>query len=289
MSTIGGVKREVSAMPEFEKKVGLFEARVVAINPDAEELNALFGITVDEENKMVKYLDTTPEGNTKLRVDIWLEEVKNKDRFKFSIWLEDKVRESKDGLKKQYINEVGLCSWAADPNSLGDWFKKREYREAHVGEENLYTFLRTWLGNLDYSNIATTLEVSWNKLMRNNLNDLKSQINGEWSTNILALATIETKEKDGEVKEYQRVWSKLFLPAYTMKQFRLVDYHNDQILKSIHSRNVKDLSTVEKFVKEVTGEYGCRDYYRFRELEKYDPEMNVATSDKVISDDGSDF
>ena len=122
-------------------------------------------------------------------------ELKNKEVLK-----EDKVRENKDGTKKQYINNVGVCSWADDENNLPDWFKSREYREAYVGEEDFYSFLRTWLGNLDYRDADTVLQLEWKKLMRGNLRDLTEQINGEWSTNVVALATIISKEKDGGVR-----------------------------------------------------------------------------------------
>jgi hypothetical protein len=50
--------------------------------------------------------------------------------------------------QKQYINSVGNCSWAADPNDLPDWFKARDYRVLKIGEEELYEFLRTWLVTL---------------------------------------------------------------------------------------------------------------------------------------------
>jgi hypothetical protein len=60
--------------------------------------------------------------------------------MKVSFFLEDKERQNKDETKKQYINSVGNCSWAADPNDLPDWFKARDYRVAKIGEEELYEF-----------------------------------------------------------------------------------------------------------------------------------------------------
>jgi hypothetical protein len=60
-----------------------------------------------------------------------------------TFFLEDKDRVNKDGTKKQYINNIGTCSWAAEESALPDWFKGREYRVAKVGEEDLYAFLRS--------------------------------------------------------------------------------------------------------------------------------------------------
>jgi len=293
MSTmIGGVTREVSNTPDYdrkEKKVGLFEANVIAINPTGEELNELLGKSSDEEVKTINYIDTSPAGNNRLRIDVWLEEIKTGDKFKMPMWIEDKVKRTSDGLRKQYLNQVGYSAWAQDEEGLSAKFRRGEIRECHIGEEIFYNFLRTWLGKLNYSSEETTLVVAFNKLMRNSIEEVKDLVGGEWCTPIIAMATIQTKEKDGEVRQYQNVYGKGVLPAYELKKFRLVDYHNPEVLRGIQQKDQRDLSPVERFVKEATGQYGCRDYYRFRDIEIYDPEKDVAASDKVISDDGADY
>ena len=289
MSNIGGKKKEQLQSTEYVKKVGLFEATVVAINPDAEEYKEVLGIEVKEDSKSVEYLGKSQDGNATLRVDVWLEEVKNKDKFKVTFFLEDKERENKDQTKKQYINNVGTCTWSDDPNNLPEWFSSRDYRVAFMGEEELYNFLRTWLGGLDYRDAETTLQLEWKKLMKNNLRDLKEQINGEYCTNVVALATVKTVIKDDETKEYQGVYNKAFLPAYSIKQFRLVDFNNSNTLSTIRSKKSKDLKPYERFVLTVTGEYGCKDYYILKDLKEYNADDNLVASDKAISEDGSDF
>jgi hypothetical protein len=289
MSLIGGKKKEQSQQQEFVKKVGLFEASVVAINPSIEEYKEVLGIELKEDSKAVEYLGSSQEGNTTLRVDVWLEEVKNKEKFKATFYLENKEKENKDQTKKQYINSVGACSWAADLNDLQAWFSARETRIAYVGEEDLYNFLRTWLGNLDYRDAETTLQLEWKKLMKGNVKDLKDQIGGEWCTNVVALATIKTVIKDDETKEYQAVYNRAFLPAYAIKQFRLVDFNKPEVLSGLKTKKSKDLKPHERFVINVTGEYGCRDFYTFKDLKEYNAEDNLVASDKTISDDGADF
>ena len=292
MSTIGGVKRE-SANNEntnYTKKVGLFEANIVAINPTIEEYNTVLGMELNPDSKVTEYLGTTKDGNTYLRVDVWLQDIKSQDNFKVSFFLEDKERENRDGTKKQYINSVGMTAWAADENDLWDWFTKdRDYRVAYVGEEDLFDFLRTWLGKLDYRNSKTVLELEWKKLMRGNVSDLKNEIDGEWCNTIVALATVVVKERDGESKEYQGIYNKGFLNGYTMKQFRLVDYTDNRTLSSLKSRKPRELKPHERFVVKVTGEYGCKDYYILKEIEEYNPGDNLVASDNYISDDGSDY
>jgi hypothetical protein len=58
------------------------------------------------------------------------------------------------------------------------------------------------------------LEIDWKPLRRGNVKEIKSQIDGEYATSVVALATIKTVEKEGEVKEYQNVYNKGFLPSY---------------------------------------------------------------------------
>jgi len=289
MSNIGGKKRESTQLPEFTKKVGLFEAKVVAINPDAEEYKEVLGFELKEDSKALDYLGTSQDGNTTLRVDVWLQEIKSGDKFKTTFFLENKEKENKDATKKQYINSIGSCSWADDPNNLPQWFTARDYRVAFVGEEELYNFLRTWLGELDYRDAETTLSLEWKKLMKGNAKDLKDQIGGEWCTNVVALATVKTVIKDDETKEYQGVYNKAFLPAYSIKQFRLIDFSKPDIISGLRQKKSKDLKPHERFVLNVTGEYGCRDFYILKDLKEYNADDNLVSSDKAISDEGSDY
>jgi hypothetical protein len=286
---IQGDQREQKQVQEFAKKVGLFEAEVVAINPTAEEYKEALDIELPAESKATEYLGKSRDGNTYLRVDVWLKDVKSGDKFKTTFFLEDKERENKDGSKKQYINNIGRCAWADDPNNLADWFAKRDYRVAYVGEEELYEFLRTWLGKLDFMKEDSVLQADWKKLMKGNVSELKGQVDGAYCTNIGALATVIMKEKDGESKEYQGVYNKAFLPAYALKNFRLINYNDVTVQSALRGKKLKDLKPHERFVINVTGEYGCRDFYILRDLKEYNAEDNLVASDAVLSDDGDDF
>lgn len=289
MSNIGGKKRESTGGSEsnFAKKVGLFEATVVAVNPDAEEFKEILGMELKEDSKATQYLGDK-DGTTTLRVDFWLQDIKSKDNFKVTFFLENKIRENKDKTKKQYINNIGSCSWADDPNNLPEWFTKREYRPAFTGEEDLYNFMRTWLSDLDYREAETTLQLEWAKMMKGNVKDIKQQVNGEWSTNIVAMATIKTVIKDGDTKEYQGVYNGAFLPPYALKQMRAVDFNTD-MLSELRTKKSKDLKPHERFALTVTGEYGCKDFYLLKDLREYNADDNLVASDKVLADDDSDF
>lgn len=282
-------KREKSQLPEFTKKVGLFEAKVIAINPTVEEYNDLLGIELKEDSKAVEYLSENQDGDKKLRIDVWFEEIKNKEKFKVSFFLEDKERVNKDGSKKQYINNIGTCTWAVEENDLPEWFKGRDYRVAYTGEEDFYNFLRTWLCEVDYKDVDNVLMMDWKKLMKGNLNDLKSQIDGAYCGNVVASATIKTVIKDDETKEYQSVYSKAFMYAGSIKYFNLTDYSNPVVIEGLRKKKSKELKPHERFVLTMTGEYGCKEYYTFKALQDYNPDDNLVASDKVISTDGADF
>jgi hypothetical protein len=125
--------------------------------------------------------------------------------------------------------------------------------------------------------------------MKGNIRDLKTQINGEWCTNIVALATIKTVQKEDEIKEYQGVFNKAFLPSYSLKLFRLINYNDQTIISNLRAKKSKDLKPHERFVINVTGEYGCKDYYTFKDLKEYNSDDNLVASDKVIAEDDMEF
>lgn len=292
MSLSLGTKREKTQLPEFTKKVGLFEAKVIAINPDAEEYNDILGIKLKEGSEATNYLGKNKEGDTKLTVDVWLEEIKNKDKFKVRFYLEDRERVKTDGTKKQYINNIGSCSWAADPNDLFEWFKERDYRVAYSGEEEFYNFLRVWLCEVNYKDMDNVLMLDWKKLMKGNINDLKSQIDGAYCGNVVALASVSSSVKDGETRQYQNVYNKAFMYSGAIKNFNLVDYGSQNVLNSLKDREQrkdKTLKPHEKFVLNVIGQYGCKDYYILKGLQEYNPSDDLVSSDNVISEDGSDY
>lgn len=291
MSNIGGDKRQnpVFEEKEFAKKIGLFEARVIAVNPTSEEYADVLGRQLKEDSKATEYLGTSKDGNARLRIDFWLEEVKTREKFKLTFFIENKEKENKDLTKKQYINNIGRCTYADSPNNLPPWFKERENRVSFVGEEDLYNFLRSWLSNIDFSSKKSTLQLEFNKLIKGNVKELKDEINGEWATNIVALATVTSKETPDGTKEYQAIYSKAFLPPYSIKAFRLIDYNKAEAISALRQKSQKELKPHERFVLNVVGEYGCKDFFTFKELKDYNSEDNLVSSDKVIAEDDSDF
>ena len=255
---ISGSKREIPQGGDFPKKVGIFEAKVIAINPNEREYKDILGIELKEDSNA-------------------------------TFWLEHGEKENKDATKKQYINSIGVCSWASSPDLLPVWFLKRDYRIAHIGEEEFLGFVRIWLGGLDFSDISTEIMLDWKKVMKGDLKDLKEQIDGEFTQTVGALATVKTVDKEDGPKSYQNIFIKSFFPGYSIKSMRVVDYNNPDVVRGLTFRKSAELKMHERFVVNVAGEYGCKDYYTFKELHDYDPEANLVESDKVIAADSADF
>jgi hypothetical protein len=304
MAGISGNKREFS---ENAKKIGVFVGKVVAINPDREELIELLKVGEDKQKdfKDPEYLgEDEKSGKTTLRITFWLEDLKSKGLFNVSFFLRDEDRSNKDGSKFQFIDDAGNAAWGVDEKSLPEWVTKsgRIIRKAKVGEEELYGFLRSWLSSLDLRSAENTLEISWEKLMKGNVRELRDQINGEFHTDndnneigILAVATINQVDKkdpeSGETvsKDYQQVNNRFFLPGNQIKFFRATKYTEDKV-DSLRAKKSKDLKFHEKFVVKATDpEYGIKEIYCLDELKDYNPDEHFAARSEAINQEDSSY
>lgn len=279
MSVQGKVK-------EFTKKTGFWEGEVIAVNPDREQLSKLLGQEVEKD---IEYLGTDDAGNKKLSLVFWLRESRPEGALRsVRFFLKDIERENKDKTKMQYINEVGVTSWADDTANLPDWFSKRDYRVAHEGEEEVYNFMNAWLNKLDTRDASTVLSFDWKKLINGNVKDISSEIKGEYSGTVTCLNVVRVAEKDGETKEYEQVYNRNFLPGYIMKHIKAKKI-DGAVLEAWNKSEKKGRSRLQRFILEVTdSQHGCKDFYTLGDLEDYDPSKNIVASDKVImSDDAS--
>lgn len=302
---IGGAARA-----EFPKKVGVFEAKVVAINPDKEDYERLTGFTVDADSKQFEYLGEDKEtGVDTLRLNVLLEEVSSKQIFPVNFFLKKKVRTNKDDTKTQFINSVGLTTWAESKEAVKPNFTKfdRTFREAYEGEEELYKFLRAWLNGINFFDKTADLTIDMTKLFNGNVKELTDQIKGSNAGTVMALATIRTVSKDGEDdKEFQNVYNREFLQGNRIKNFRLTNYDEARVelLKvkkeeyKAHNLEVKNsgegkakyLKDYEDFVLIVSdSEHGVKDFYTFDLLRDYNPDENPVASDSPMADGKDDL
>jgi hypothetical protein len=266
----------------FPKYVGYFEAEVVGINPTAKEWTEIYGA---EPKKELEYLKNK-DGVASLDVLVVLQDVKTKNLFQLKFWLKDIKRVGNKSGKNQYINTIGKTDWAFSEDDLHDWFLKdgRDYRQAYEQEEQFVKFLRTWLGKLDFTKPEAVLQLNWKKLMNGNIDEWKELIGHEWTTTVGALATVKLDDETSR----QNVFSGAFFAGYDIKSLRQFDYTRPETINSIKFRKNGDMKRHDWFIKDVTGEFGPKDFYILKELSVYDPN-NSPENGKVISAESDEY
>lgn len=286
MAFITGSKREVQ---DYSKKVGYFEAKVIAINPDKEELEEILGTEVKKDPE---YQGENGDGKRTFRLSIWVQDVKTGWKTSVNFFLEDvEVKESNSG-NLQFANSKGRTTWAASKDDLKDWFTEGgvTVHRTRKGEFELLEFLNAWL-DVDRTK-EYSIEVPWEDLMKGKVKEFRELLNTNLIQNIVLTATVKTKNDDeGEgVKEFQGIYTRKFLPGYTIKYLRNTKYTKEEIEK-LKKKNSKDLKAWERFVLDITDEeHGCKDFYGtiLSELQDYNASENVATTNKVmVADDDS--
>lgn len=283
--SISTKKREVNE----KLVVGYSEFKVIALNPERDELNELLGTEKTDE---LEYLSEDDEGNAKIRLTFWLEDVRSKWKQSVSFWLVNKERANEAGDSNQWVNQSGKCSWADDKENLPTWFKnfmKKEtpvgeqyFRIALDGEENLVNFLNAWL--LVDRKEGTGILPDVKKFFKGNVKELRDLINSDLVGNVIVSLGIKTREieivgEDGqptgnkEKRDYQSVFNKAFLPGSLMKNLR-IGGGNEFVKKQIAG-----------FEKAHIGQYGFKDFYIFQEAKPYNIEDNVVHDEDVDRDE----
>ena len=128
---IVGNNSSVETQKVFNLYTGIGKAKILAINPNPEELNKLgFNFTNEPE-----YLTTDENGVQKLRLQFFIQNP-DKEDLKTNIYfsLENEDRVNRAGDKYEIINNLGQSTWAATvtdavekPNAKGEkWFSEKD-------------------------------------------------------------------------------------------------------------------------------------------------------------------
>jgi hypothetical protein len=283
-------EKPANAGGNYPKYMGYFEAEVVGINPTPEEYFDIYQREAGENT--CNYLSTESDGTARCIVRVHLRDVKTKKILQLSFWLKDKKKFTTSGDKKYFINNIGFSCCATSEDTIQPWFLKdgRDYRQAYDGEIEFVEFLKTWLGNLDFYKPEAVLQLDWKKVISGNLKEWKELIGHEWTITVGVLATVRIKETAEGSKTEQQFFTKRFFPGYSVKAMNMLDLTNLSVLRGITDK-VKSKNKPkpwERFVAEVTDEYGCKDIYVLKELVEYDAAKSPENG-KVLSTDGADF
>lgn len=298
-----GPSRENTSKP-MTKNVGVFEGKVVAINPSKLELENLLGTTIDKDVNYVGSKVENGETIQTLRLSFWLQDVVGKTLKNISFFVENRPRVNRNGNKYQYVNQVGRTAWgeiSQDGADLPKFFTKftdkdkREigdasYRKALIGEEEVMNFVRCWLG-YDYFSPETNILLNWSKLFNGNYKELLDGLKSDLENTIVALATVRVVRDPhtDEIKEYQSIYNKEFLPGYAIKMFRSVRYTPEKI-DILRTKENKKLQPHERFILNISDrEYGCKDRYTLDTLKDYKAEEFFENSDRILEEDSSEY
>lgn len=246
----------------FAKQIGLAEWKIGAFNPTKDELSEYLGADIETEPEYVK---ETREGNTRATIKVWLENGDLKMPVQFM--LEDVEATNKDGDKYQWVNQVGMSSWAATEAELPDWFTKftdkdknvtgkKTYRKAFKGEADLMNFLKNVLNKgSNFFSSETDILLDMKKVFRGNFLEITQALKSEYVGTVMAAAVVNSYEKDGETKYANRIYGREFLPGYAFKTWK--------------ERGNGANKAIQRFVEQIEGH--CKDTFSISTLKDFVP------------------
>jgi len=265
---------------ELSKFIGLAEVQVKAVNPTRKQINEILEIDDKEDDKEVEYLSEDQDGNKRVRLSFWLREVKTGRYFVQNIFILDKESVSKAG-NKQYVNSTCDTFFCDSEENLPLWFThftvkddetndykvigKKDYRLALVGESELCSLLKVWLGNIrSWRDPSTYVSVDVKRLLRSDFSELREIIGSGYDTSFTVLLGVRT-DTDDPTKQYQEIYKRMYLPKGFLTYIEKGKFPND------YNKNLW-----KKFEEEVTGERGFRAHFELVPMKRYDPSEDPA-------------
>lgn len=216
---------------EFKKYIGLGGAFIKAVNPTKAELEKLYGRDMQNEPEYLSEKDGVKSIRITFVCQFDPQTNNGIDEFvNVSFFLKNEQRKGSQSGKIQIIDKYGRTAWA-DPDvvaakgipqySNGPAKIDANYRPAYVGEEELISFLKTYLGieNIDIykdntwvtnpkpENCEAALE-QIAQYFSGNVQELKSIIGLQPNNKIKILVGVRTTE-DG--RSYPDVFTRAFL------------------------------------------------------------------------------
>jgi hypothetical protein len=182
---------------------GVLPFYVVGVNPTKDELETILDTSIERDPS---YSDTDREGNSRLRIDIWLKNDEYNITKNYPIWIVNtEVPQSASG-KTQYMGSNGLATYAATPEDLANenfakWIFP-PFRSAYVGETDLYNFLIGY-GKIDTRSKENVVVLStpWVDLVGGDLKEIKAFLSTGEKVKLL-LAMIPRDTDNGVVWNY---------------------------------------------------------------------------------------
>lgn len=242
--------RESTEGASIKRYIGVAPVYVLAVNPNKEELEKLYGIEIENAPE---YLGMSEVGEDKhqvpnLRLDFIVKTDAEKSNgieltTKVSIYLRKEFRFNKDKTKCQVIDKYGRTAWVtseemkthAIPKDRNGNFLQvdADYRAAYNGEENLTNFIKAYLNipnPMSYVNgkwventkvKASDCECRLEKVedyFTGDVSELKSVIQLQPNNKVKVLFGVKSTDEN---KQYQAAYVDMFLKNNTTDYSRL--------------------------------------------------------------------
>lgn len=223
---------------------GAAKFKVIGVNPTKEELSEIYGGAEIKSDPV--YTGKDKEGDTYARVDIFLKLAKEDNTAadaeiitKIPFFISNTDRVSQAGDKVEVINIFGKATWLTheelESGQLSEkmsWYDMTGVRKAFRGESNLTEFIFNYL-NISRKDKVDDVEEAYCRL-----EDFDSLFSGDASeiqeafegcnNSIVCLLGVNSREVDGEVKDYQTVYDRKFFRPW-MKQDDIASKFRDEL------------------------------------------------------------
>ena len=312
---------KVSKNVQGEKKfyVGIAEVTPLIFNPTREELDNILGIERDENAEVkpefeyfkegVELKQKDENGNetdsifcNQLNVTAWVKEVKSGNIYPINFTIYNVEDVSKTG-KYKFVNQHGKSIYCDDEANLSEYFTNTPgkikqpltYKKAYKGEANLLEFLASWTNISPFDTESSLFPEDTKKFWTGNMKELNSLVIDFSAHTVMVNFFVKTKEvtdNDGntETKEYNRIATKGFCSGHYMKFFRQYAKNNFEGLHTKAKMGNTSMYQLAKFMEDVYGEYGVKDFTFKGELVEYQQGMNPVNADTaVVTDTNADY
>jgi hypothetical protein len=180
-----------------------------AIGSDIDTLTNELGFKEAKEGQPCVQDDN---GDTRLRIDVWLNNDEHGILFKESFFIKRKTRVATSG-KTQYTNDVAQFVYNDGGAPTFDWFNKEGVREAYEGEEDFLNFVQSIL-NSKTGKDGDKIVFDWDKLFTGDLSQLKGLVKAVANNRMYALLSVRKVENDKGVNFYQTMYRKAYERPY---------------------------------------------------------------------------
>lgn len=240
--------KESTDASAIKRYIGVAPVFVLAVNPSKTKLEKLYGITLEKDPIYIGESITEVNGVKTTVPQIRIDFIVRTDpdfsngidfKTKISFFLNKEYKLNKDKTKVQVINKYGETTWLTIENAKNKvipenlkWFDAESFRPAYVGEDNLVSFIRTYLcipnkSYRDSNGVVHTIENKDDAVAQ--LEHIDSYFNGDVSE-LEEVLTLQPKNKikvmfgvktADDNKLYQTIYTQKFLKNNAFDYTRL--------------------------------------------------------------------